>query len=169
MQSLTVREIAERIRRPHEDIVTVVDRLRGWTDIGLLKARGERNPGTGKRRLYPEIAVIDALLLTGLLYAHFPVLQSEQIRGEVGAAFLTLGRQAVKQAQTDPPGIAHYLVVSGRPPVRSQQKPSYAVHRYETKSEQPVTRDKVEIIAGVESSIVLNVSALLKTLQPPSA
>jgi hypothetical protein len=84
---------------------------------------------------------------------------------QAGAAFLALGRQAAKQAQTDPPGIAQYLVVFGRPPVRSQQKPSpYSVYWHETKSEQPVTRDLVKIIADAEWSIVLNISVLLKSL-----
>jgi DNA-binding transcriptional MerR regulator len=64
--SLTVREIAERIREPGEDLTAVVDRLRNYTKEGLLKPAGSRHPGTGRRRRYPERAVIDAAILSKL-------------------------------------------------------------------------------------------------------
>ena len=63
MQTLTVSAIAERIRRPHEDIRIAGDRIRNWTREGLLEPLGEKNPGTGKVRRYPESALIDAALL----------------------------------------------------------------------------------------------------------
>ena len=63
MQTLTVSEIAERIRRPHEDVRIAGDRIRNWTREGLLVPVGEKNPGTGKVRRYPESALIDAALL----------------------------------------------------------------------------------------------------------
>jgi hypothetical protein len=63
MQTLTVSEIAERIRRPHEDMRIAGDRIRNWTREGLLEPVGEKNPGTGKVRRYPDSALIDAALL----------------------------------------------------------------------------------------------------------
>ncbi len=39
------------------------DRIRNWTREGLLEPVGEKNPGTGKVRRYPESALIDAALL----------------------------------------------------------------------------------------------------------
>ena len=63
MQTFTVSEIAERIRRPHEDLRIAGDRIRNWTREGLLQPIGEKNPGTGKVRRYPESALIDAALL----------------------------------------------------------------------------------------------------------
>lgn len=63
MRTLTVSEIAERIRRPHEDMRIAGDRIRNWTREGLLVPVGEKNPGTGKVRRYPESALIDAALL----------------------------------------------------------------------------------------------------------
>jgi len=63
MRTLTVSEIADRIRRPHEDVRIAGDRIRNWTREGLLEPVGEKNPGTGKVRRYPESALIDAALL----------------------------------------------------------------------------------------------------------
>jgi len=60
-QKLTVGEIAECIREPSEDLTVVVDRLRNWTGEGLLKTL-DHNPGTGRKRLYPEKALVDAAL-----------------------------------------------------------------------------------------------------------
>jgi hypothetical protein len=63
MPTLTVREIAERIRRPHEDMRVAGDRIRNWTREGLLNPVGEKHPGTGKVRKYPQGALIEAAFL----------------------------------------------------------------------------------------------------------
>ena len=63
MQTLTVAEIAERIRRPHEDMRAAGDRIRNWTREGLLTPVGEKHPGTGKVRRYAADALIEAALL----------------------------------------------------------------------------------------------------------
>lgn len=65
MAKLTVGEIAKRIQEPGEDLTVVVDRLRNWTGEGLLKTL-DHNPGTGRKRLYPERALIDAAILSRL-------------------------------------------------------------------------------------------------------
>ena len=63
MRTVTVSEIAERIRRPHEDLRATGDRIRNWTREGLLTPIGEKNPGTGKVRRYPESALMQAALI----------------------------------------------------------------------------------------------------------
>jgi hypothetical protein len=63
MRTVTVSEMAERIRRPHEDLRATGDRIRNWTREGLLVPVGEKNPGTGKVRRYPESALMQAALL----------------------------------------------------------------------------------------------------------
>jgi hypothetical protein len=63
MRTVTVSEIAERIRRPHEDLRATGDRIRNWTREGLLVPIGEKNPGTGKVRHYPEAALMQAALI----------------------------------------------------------------------------------------------------------
>jgi hypothetical protein len=62
----SVRQIADCVRRPHEDMGTVVDRIRGWSDVGLIEVLGSKFPGTGSRRRYGAGAIIDAVILTAL-------------------------------------------------------------------------------------------------------
>jgi hypothetical protein len=69
MQEFTVGELAERIRRPDEDVQVVIARLKNWTKEGLIKASGERNPGSGRHRLYSDDALVDALFLSFLTEA----------------------------------------------------------------------------------------------------
>jgi hypothetical protein len=64
--TLTVSEIAKRIQEPGEALAVVVERLRNWTKEGLIRPTGKRNPGTGRRRRYPQRAVIDAAILSKL-------------------------------------------------------------------------------------------------------
>src|SRR5260370_26295404 len=61
--TLTVSEIAERIRRPHEDMRAAGDRIRNWTREGLLEPVGDKHPGTGKVRKYPQSALMEAAFL----------------------------------------------------------------------------------------------------------
>ena len=63
MQTLTAAEIAEKIRRPHENMRSAGDRVRNWTRENLLSPIGEKNPGTGKVRRYPPSALMDAAFL----------------------------------------------------------------------------------------------------------
>ncbi|WLA78805.1 hypothetical protein [Bradyrhizobium elkanii] len=63
MQSFTVNDLAGRIRRPGEDLRVAGDRVRNWTRAGLLSVAGEKNPGTGKSRLYRKVALVEAVLL----------------------------------------------------------------------------------------------------------
>jgi DNA-binding transcriptional MerR regulator len=67
MPDVTISEIAERIRRPDEDLGVVIDRLQSWVREGLLLPAGEKNPGTGRHRIFPQSAVIDALILHTLV------------------------------------------------------------------------------------------------------
>lgn len=66
MATFSVGEIAERIREPDEALIQVIDRLRNFTDEGLLKPTGSRTPGSGRKRRYPETALIDAAILSKL-------------------------------------------------------------------------------------------------------
>jgi hypothetical protein len=69
VKTYSVSEIAEKIGRPGEDMRVVGDRIRNWTREGLLEPVGTKNPGTGRSRLYPETALIDALVLTAITEA----------------------------------------------------------------------------------------------------
>jgi hypothetical protein len=64
MAGLTVRELAERIATKGDNLATITERIRHWTDEDMLTVIGDRNPGTGKKRLYDQKALVEALILT---------------------------------------------------------------------------------------------------------
>jgi hypothetical protein len=70
----------------------VVARLRNWTKEGLLEFSGDKHPGTGKTRLYPEYAVIDALVLSALTAIGIPAVRAGGARPY--AAVFHFSRQA---------------------------------------------------------------------------
>lgn len=57
MRTVTVKSIALGIRRPHEELQDVINRVRNWAKEGLLKPVGDKSPGTGKSLQYPESAI----------------------------------------------------------------------------------------------------------------
>src|SRR2546421_7458956 len=62
MQTVSVSDIAEKVQRPGEPLQTAIDRVKNWTKEGLIKPE-KKNPGVGRKRQFPESALIDALLL----------------------------------------------------------------------------------------------------------
>jgi hypothetical protein len=66
METVTVRDIARKIRLPNEDLEVAVARARNWTKENLLRTTGEKHPGTGRERHYPKSAILDAVLLQWL-------------------------------------------------------------------------------------------------------
>lgn len=63
MQKITVKDIAERVRRPGEQLQTAIDRVRNWTKEGFLSVVGDKNPGIGRARKYSKNALLEAALL----------------------------------------------------------------------------------------------------------
>jgi hypothetical protein len=86
LPDITVREIAEKVRRPGEDVARVVERIRNWTDLGLLAPVGRKNPGTGKHRVYASSSLADALVLSILTDA----VGLQAFRGPIGRMFKLL-------------------------------------------------------------------------------
>jgi DNA-binding transcriptional MerR regulator len=63
---LTAKEIASRLASSDEEEKLLFDRIRHWTREGLLSPAGEKNPGTGRARLYDDSAVRKARALNSL-------------------------------------------------------------------------------------------------------
>jgi hypothetical protein len=82
--TVTVGEIAQRIKEPGEELSAIVDRLRSWTKEGLLKPLGKRKPGTGVKRVYAERAIIDAAILS-LLSRHYGAASPKMLSLFAGA------------------------------------------------------------------------------------
>jgi hypothetical protein len=65
----TVSDIAEKIKRPDEDLGQATTRVRNWTKEGLLKPSGKANPGSGRARKYSKATLRDAVLMQALVNA----------------------------------------------------------------------------------------------------
>jgi hypothetical protein len=63
--TLLANEVAEPNRRFGETLSVAIDRLRYWTNIGAIKAIGKAQ-GSGYRRRYPRIAVLEMAYLNAL-------------------------------------------------------------------------------------------------------
>src|SRR5262245_40929764 len=66
---MTVRDIAAIIHQDGELFSAAVERVRYWTDLGVLKAKGSKRPGTGHKRRYSADAAITAGILQTLIAA----------------------------------------------------------------------------------------------------
>ena len=75
--TLTAGEIAQYIQRPDEPLGAAIARFRNWEKMGIIKATGERNPGTGRKKQYSPSALLEAVLL-------------QRISDELGAPAVTL-------------------------------------------------------------------------------
>jgi hypothetical protein len=116
-QQITVREIADIIRRPHEEMATVVDRIRGWADVGLLKVQGDQFPGTGKKRLYGPGVILDAVILTALTDAGLAAVRVGHFAASSGMTVLGFGRLGACEL-LDPakPEQPIFLIIAGPGP-----------------------------------------------------
>ena len=63
----TVSDIAEKIKRPDEDLGQATTRVRNWTKEGLLKPSGKANPGSGRARKHSKATLRDAVLMQALV------------------------------------------------------------------------------------------------------
>jgi hypothetical protein len=64
--ALTAHEVARENLRRDEDLTVAVDRLRWWTKIGAIKPIGQKHPGTGSRRRYRPVAILEMAFLQAL-------------------------------------------------------------------------------------------------------
>jgi hypothetical protein len=116
-QQLTVREIAELIQRPREELMTVIDRIRGWTDVGLLRVAGTKSPGTGVKRLYEPASIIDAVVMTALTDVGLAAIRVGRIAGSEGKNVFGFGRMGacdiLDPAKNERPV---FLIISGPKP-----------------------------------------------------
>jgi hypothetical protein len=109
---LTVRDIAKRIRRDDEDLEVVVNRLRNWTKEGLLEFSGNKHPGPGKTRRYPEDAVTDALVLSALTAIGIPAVRAGGAKPYAGVFYFV--REAFRNfPDREAAGEVIFLVVFG--------------------------------------------------------
>ncbi|MCK1317135.1 hypothetical protein [Bradyrhizobium sp. 23] len=113
--TVTVRELAECIRRDDEKLANAVYRIQNWTEEGLLTPVGDRNPGTGKHRSYPEGALADALVLSILTEA----VGMKAVSGPLGRMFKEITKvnlkSKIQKAAHAAPGETFLLFGLSRP------------------------------------------------------
>jgi DNA-binding transcriptional MerR regulator len=160
MPIMTVKELAERICRPHEDIGAVIDRLRNWTKEGLLETAGDKNPGTGRRRHYDDSALVDALILTTLADIGIPSVRASQLKYDK-KDLLNHGRHAVIHAQQSSQPV--YLIIRRNYEPSNRNRP-YATVIYNQHVTSNAIRD-VHIPDNTETAIVINITALVKRIK----
>jgi DNA-binding transcriptional MerR regulator len=179
---LTVREIAKRICRDHEELEVVVNRIRSWTAEGLLKPTGTKNPGTGRSRFYDASVLIDARVLTALSDGGVTLANIDKFKDGDGATILGLARLAacdVVDAETK--GAILYLVIFGRGPSGPSRKGmehsvyvfrATAVSTFDLSPQdfsKPVEfirqREHVLVPADAQWSHVLNLTEILRPLR----
>jgi hypothetical protein len=96
---------------------TVVDRIRGWTDVGLIQVRGSKFPGTGSKRRYVAEAIIDAVVLTALTDAGLAAVRVASFTADKGQTVLSFGRfGACEVLDPKKKGRPTYLVICGPAP-----------------------------------------------------
>jgi hypothetical protein len=65
--TLTAGQVAQYIQRPDEPLGAAIARFRNWEKTGIIKAAGDSNPGTGRKKQYYTSAVLRAVLLQTLI------------------------------------------------------------------------------------------------------
>jgi hypothetical protein len=83
---LTAGQVAQYIRRSDEPLSAAIARFRNWEKTGIIKAAGDSNPGTGRKKQYHSGAVLRAVLLQTLIdtFGSSAVSLSD-LTGEIGA------------------------------------------------------------------------------------
>jgi hypothetical protein len=134
---------------------TVVDRIRGWTDVGLIGVLGSKFPGTGSRRRYVAEAIIDAVILTALTDAGLAAVRvASFVAADKGATVLSFGRfGACEVLDPKKKGRPTFLVICGPAPSPTTVFLSYG----ETKLNQ--------LPPGAPWSIILNLTEYFRSLR----
>jgi hypothetical protein len=129
--TLTVKDIAERTKRPGEELQTAIDRLRNWSDQGLISQIGEESPGKGRARRYGHDALLEAALLEVLTGAiGIPAAQAaphlRAIKKEVAKDWEKAG-----PFQPGPPvPVIMVATLEGSPGQNSLDQPWLVISRY---------------------------------------
>jgi hypothetical protein len=164
-QKLAVKEIAELIRRDHEEMTTVVDRIRGWSDVGLIKVAGSKFPGTGTKRRYGPEAIVDATLLTALTdlglaavrVGHFADENQNIIQLCRTAAWTVLGDN--EQRDMD-----WMLILSPPLPGSGRSSASFSYKVAPPSAEHPGSLS-VPVPSAFDGAIVLNLTRIFRPLR----
>jgi DNA-binding transcriptional MerR regulator len=111
--TLTVGEIAEKLRPIAPNTSATVERVRHWTRENLLLPVDQHHAGTGKHRRYNEESVYDSAILTVIADAGLPIVTQGYLRRA-----LPLARNALRKwmkARSKNQDLALFLEISQIP------------------------------------------------------
>jgi hypothetical protein len=86
MTILLASELAARVQMPGENPIRVLNRIRNWAKLGLLKPAGDRPAGGGRALLYGDDALLDAMILQLFNAVNIPDTDAAQALADVRAA-----------------------------------------------------------------------------------
>jgi DNA-binding transcriptional MerR regulator len=140
---ITVSEIAERTGHGASNN-RFIERLHYWTRERLLLPIGKRSPGTGKRRVYAESAVHEALILDEMMKASVSVEDQRKVM------------KVVQQRQQQTPGLwpqtSDLLLV---------------IETYLGRSKPYFTGGKYTIHPDVDRTLVINLTRVFAGIAAP--
>jgi DNA-binding transcriptional MerR regulator len=153
---LTAKDLAEKIADPDADLQPAIERVRHWTREGLLVPAGDRNPGTGRKRVYDDNAVVSARILN--------VLADFGIGLAVMRTALILGQDAAKTiAGKKLQGVTCFLIIDKgdeigpNPLARLFEQPDITLVMPD--NTQITLRDRPQMLAG--AALIINLTRML--------
>ena len=169
-QQFNVREIADRVRREHETTKTVIDRIRSWSDYGILRPVGDKHPGTGKKRRYGPETIVDATLLTAVTDLGLAAVRVGHFSGD-DKDVIDLCRTVALTVLGDSEqrDVDWMLVISppapdaGRPSARFLSRPARPADEVVGLSDPDLL--DVRVPASLAGAIVLNLTQIFRPLR----
>lgn len=160
--SLTVGEIAERIREPDEDLAAVIDRLRNWTKEGLLKPIRKKT-GIGRKRRYQEEAIVTAAILSRL--SRYYGNRATELRS-TGAVDIAI--EELSKAKSIPEWKDAYLLV-GTVKQKEAWQITAEVRYVDTDRSSPTSDRKLDRVdlSTFDDGFFINLSKMFKRLGVP--
>lgn len=167
MAALTAKDLAETIAGSDADLSSSMERIRHWTREGLLAPIGERNPGTGRRRLYDEESLNTALILNELAKWGVGIGQTNQ--SFFHAAFLLAKDAAKTIRQKELDGIVVFLSINRGSSMSNPLASLTETRNYKVSIQDPdgsvrglILCDCLPLQIQGDSAIVINLTKILK-------
>jgi DNA-binding transcriptional MerR regulator len=138
---MTVSEIAEQTGHGASKASnkSFIERLHYWTRERLLLPIGKRHPGTGRRRVYPDTALQEALILNAMMEAGVSVEDQRKVM------------KILREQQQRTPGL--------------WPDPLLVIETYQGKSKPYFTGVGYEIDPRIERVVVFSLAEIFSVLQ----
>jgi hypothetical protein len=155
---LSARAIAERLKGRWPDIGTTIIRIRHWAGLGVLYPVGERNPGRGKQRNYPETTVVEVAVLGALADLGISLVNQTPRYLQYCLALAQQAHHEWVAARAKGKALPFYLGILHSAGTHSLG-PTAELHRV----------DRVKLPSAAEATIFINLSQLFNRIRRPQS